>query len=181
MAVRLLGKGKVDWSERVTVGSGSNRRTVTRKYSAEETYVNIDVIIWGSKKVSQPTKIDSGTSSFPFEFTIPPDCPPTFSTVTGKNTYQLFGIVSSQVNEYKIETPLVIRNVLDLNSHYRIFYNLSTKSLQKRSSNAVVVTMERCQLPFRCHELDFVPLTTTFKSHLNVPMEALKNCFWKQI
>jgi hypothetical protein len=86
----------------------------TERYSDKETYVDMMVVIWGDKN-DQPAKIDSGTSNFQFQFTIPAHCPPTFNSTTGEIGYQLFGIIASQVNEYKIEAPLIIRALVDLN------------------------------------------------------------------
>ena len=108
-AVSLTGKGKVSWTENHTVRHGNYRVLETECYSDKETYVDMFIVIWGDKNASQPVKVDSETSNFPFQFTIPAHCPPTFNSTTGEIGYQLFGIIASQVNEYKIETPLIIR------------------------------------------------------------------------
>lgn len=115
VAVSLEGKGRVHWTESHSTGTGDDRRTETRHYSDNETFADLLVIVWGNREAPQPTRIDPGTFTFPFQFTIPPHCPPTFETVTGKIQYRLFGIVSSQVNQYKIETPLVVSSLIDLN------------------------------------------------------------------
>ena len=115
VAVHLEGKGVVHWTETHTTGTGDNRRTETRHYSARETYTDLSAVVWGNKEAPRPIKLDSGTFNYPFELTIPPQCPPTFKTFTGNIEYKLYGIVSSQVSEYKIETPLAINNVIDLN------------------------------------------------------------------
>ena len=115
VAVHLEGKGRVHWTESHTTGTGDDQRTETRHYSANETYADLLVVVWGNKGAPQPMQINPGTFNFPFELTIPPQCPPTFNTFTGNIDYKLYGIVSSQVSEYKIETPLVISNLIDLN------------------------------------------------------------------
>ena len=115
MGVGLEGIGKVRWTETHTSGTGNNRSTTTHAYTDNETYVDLIYIVWGNKEAPQPTKLDPGTFTFPFQFTIPADCPPTFTTQTGQINYQLYGVISSQVNEYKIETPLTVNRLIDLN------------------------------------------------------------------
>ena len=111
----LEGKGRVHWIETETYRSGDNQQTSTSFYSANETYADLLVIVWGNKEALQPIKIDPGTFNFLFQLTIPQDCPPTFITGHGNIEYKLFGIVSSQVSEYKIEMPLTISVLIDLN------------------------------------------------------------------
>lgn len=115
VAVHLLGEGKVHWTVRCTSGTRDNRRTETVHYSADETHADVSVVVWGNKEALQPTKIDPGTFNFPFQLTLPSHCPPTLKNIIGNIEYKLLGIVSSQVNEYKIETPLVVGTVIDLN------------------------------------------------------------------
>ena len=115
VAVRLEGKGRVHWIETETYRSGDNQHTSASYYSADETYADLLVIVWGDREAPQPTKIDPGTFTFPFELTIPPQCPPTFKTFTGNIEYKLYGIVSSQVSKYKIEMPLIVSVLIDLN------------------------------------------------------------------
>ena len=115
VAVHLDGKGRVQWTESHTTGMGDDSRTETEYYSANETYADLLVVVWGNKEAPQPVRVDPGTFHFPFQLTIPPQCPPTFKTFTGNIEYKLFGIVASQVSEYKIETPLIISTLIDLN------------------------------------------------------------------
>ena len=115
VGVAFEGKGRVHWTETHTTGTGDNRRTHTTHYSDNETFADLLVIVWGNKEAPQPTRLDPGTFNFPFQFTIPSNCPPTFSTHTGQINYKLYGVVSSQVNEYKIETPLTVNCFTDLN------------------------------------------------------------------
>ena len=115
VSVSLEGKGKVHWSETYTTGTGDNRRTHTRHYSANETFADLTVIVWGNQEAPQPVRVDPGTFNFPFQFTIPPNCPPTFDTHHGNIKYQLIGIIASQTNQYKIKSPLIISGLVDLN------------------------------------------------------------------
>ena len=111
----LEGKGNVRWTESHTTGTGDSQRTEYYTYSDSETYVDLIVIAWGRKDAPQPTRIDPGTFNFPFKFTIPPNCPPTFTSQKGQINYNLYGVISSQVNQYKIETPLTLNRLIDLN------------------------------------------------------------------
>lgn len=115
IGVSLEGKGKVHWTESHSTGSGDSERTEIRHYSDNETYADLLVIVWGDRGAPQPTRLDPGTLNFPFQLTVPPQCPPTYESITGKINYRLFAIVSSQVNEYRIETPIVISSLIDLN------------------------------------------------------------------
>ena len=131
VAVHLEGKGSVHWSESHTTGTGDDQRTETIHYSANETYADLSVVVWGNKEAPQPTKIDSGTFNFPFEVTIPPQCPPTLEKFTGNIKYKLQGIVSSQVHEYKIETPFVIGNLIDLNQQPHLLEPINQSAVKK--------------------------------------------------
>ena len=131
VAVHLEGKGRVHWSEsHSTSGTGDDQCTETH-YSEYETYADLSVVVWGNKEAPQPTKIDSGTFSFPFEVTIPSQCPPTIEMFTGNIKYKLQGIVSSQVHEYKIEIPLVIGNLIDLNQHPHLLEPINQSVVKK--------------------------------------------------
>jgi len=55
--------------------------------------------------------------SFPFQFTFPPECPPTFNATHGSMKYSLSAFLSSQVNQYKIEALITVGSVVDLNLH----------------------------------------------------------------
>ena len=165
-AVSLQGKGKVSWSETHTVRRGNYSVLETKHYSDKETYVDMFVVIWGDKNAPQPTKVNSGTSNFPFQFTIPAQCPPTFNGQrdTGKIAYQLFGIIASQTNEYKIETPLVVRTLVDLNLQPHLlqpFNQSQTKSIIKcccRDAGEAEVTFKMPQTGF-CIKKDQIPIT----------------------
>ena len=125
VAVHLDGKGRVHWTESHTTGTGDNQRTETTHYSANESYADLSVVVWGNKGAPQPTQIDPGTFNFPFQLTIPPQCPPTFKSYTGDIEYKLYGIVSSQVSEYKIETPLIVNKLIDLNQQPQLLEPVS--------------------------------------------------------
>ena len=131
IAVHLEGKGSVHWTESHTTGTGDDQRTETRLYSANETFADQSIVIWGNKEAPQPTKIDPGTFNVPFEVTIPPQCPPSFEKVTGNIKYKLQGIVSSQVREYKIETPLIIDNLIDLNQQPHLLEPINQSAVKK--------------------------------------------------
>ena len=164
VAVSLEGKGNVHWSESHTTGTGDNRHTETRYYSDNETYVDLLVVVWGNKQAPQPTKIDPGTFNFPFQVTVPPHCPPTFDTVTGKIQYRLFGIVSSQVKEYKIETPLVVSSLIDLNLQPNLQQPVRQSTVKRITTcccftaGEAEVTLKMPQSGF-CIQRDRIPVT----------------------
>jgi hypothetical protein len=130
VAVHLEGKGSVHWTESHSTGTGDDRRTETRHYSANETYADLSIVVWGNKEAPQPIKIDAGTFNFPFELTIPPQSPPTLEKFIGNIKYKLYGIISSQVREYKIETPLVISSLMDLNQQPHLLEPINQSSVK---------------------------------------------------
>ena len=111
IAVCLEGKGRVVWTQSESTDAGDD----TQHYSTDEMYADLSVVVWGDKEAPQPTKIDPGTSTFPFQLTIPPHCPPTFYTYAGCIDYNLFGIISSQMSDCKIITPFIVSALIDLN------------------------------------------------------------------
>ena len=114
--MHLQSKGKVYWTVYHTTGTEHHPHTETFMADSDnETYADLSVVVWGNKEAPQPIRIDPGTFTFPFEFTIPPHCPPTFKSITGNIEYKLFGIVSSKQSEYKIETSLFVSALIDLN------------------------------------------------------------------
>lgn len=48
------GKARVHWTERHSTGSGKNRRTETRHYSATEQYFNFEVLLFGPGGCDSP-------------------------------------------------------------------------------------------------------------------------------
>ena len=67
VGVGLKGKGKVSWIETYTEGSGSNQRTYSTERYSYESYVDEVVIVWGDREAPEPTKLEPGTFSFPFQ------------------------------------------------------------------------------------------------------------------
>lgn len=60
----------------------SNRSTHSEAipYYAEETYIDNQVTVWHCK---ESDKLNPGVHRFPFLFTIPEDCPPSYEGATG--------------------------------------------------------------------------------------------------
>ena len=175
VTVHLEGKGWVHWSETYTTGTGDNQRTETRYYSDDETYADLSVVVWGNKEAPQPTRIDPGTFTFPFQFTIPPHCPPTFDSGTGKIVYKLCGTVSSQVKEYKIETSLTVRTLIDLNQQPNLLEPINKSEVKnlaacccnageaeltlKMPRSGFCVAQERIPLTFECRNGSSRPIS----------------------
>ena len=158
-AVSLQGKGFVSWTE------GNSREDMSLYYD-KETYVDMLFVVWGDKNAPLPIKFDPGTSNFPFQFTIPAHCPPTFNggRYIGKIAYELFGIIVSQKNEYKIETPLVVGAIVDLNLQPHLlqpFDQSQTKSIIKCcccNAGEAEVTLKMPQSGFHIKK-DRIPVT----------------------
>ena len=115
ISVTLKGKAKVKWTETRTSGAGEDQQTETIEYSEKEKYVDQSVVVWGNKDASQPSDIDSGTFNFPFQFTIPSNCPPSFKTDVGEIKYRLVGEISKTGKDHKVKTSLIMSSCVDLN------------------------------------------------------------------
>lgn len=115
ISVELKGKEKVKWTETRTTGAGENQQTETIEYSEKEKCVDQSVVVWGNKEASEPSDINAGTFEFPFQFTVPSSCPPTFKTDTGEIKYRLLGEISKTGKDHKVKTPLTMSSCVDLN------------------------------------------------------------------
>ena len=167
------------WYQYVAVslkGSGRIYRPNNKMHIGSAQYYNYDrstdtyglitvlTVIWGSQNSTQPTKLDPRTYTFPFQFTIPPSCPPTFSGVTGDITHSLLGIVSSQVSTYNVETPIIIANLVDLNLRPNILQPVTQSMVKKMttyfccSAGETEVTIKMPQTGF-CIVHDHIPVT----------------------
>ena len=153
ISMHLLGKGKVHCP---TYDDTAN--------SDDETYADLSVVVWGNKEAPQPTKIDPGSFTFPFQLAIPPHCPPTFNSIHGSIDYKLFGIISSQKFKYNIETPLIIRALVDLNQQPHLLQpinqsavkNIATYSLCRCAEVQVILKMPKTGF---CLARECIPVT----------------------
>jgi len=158
--VTLKEEGNVRWTE--SHGTGDDRRTVT--YRNHETYVDLTVVVWGDRNTPQPSKLDAGVYSFPFQFTFPPECPPTFNATHRSIKYSLSAFLSSQVNQYKIETLITVGSVVDLNLHPNVLEPvdlISQKDVKKfccLSAGLAEISMKTPRTGY-CVSNDRIPVT----------------------
>ena len=136
----------------------------TYYYSDSDVYVDKSIVVWGNKVSPRPTKIDPGTHNYPFEFTLPSDCPPTFNMFHGKIKYRLLVAVSSQTKEYKVEAPLTVGYVVDLYSQPHLLEPVN-KTIVKNvtvccccNGGTAEITVNLPQTGF-CTERDHIPIT----------------------
>ncbi|KAK3698149.1 hypothetical protein RRG08_021660 [Elysia crispata] len=113
------GKAYVHWTERHSSGSGKNRHTTTRHYSATEKYFDQDVLLHGTwpSQGSNTTELPQGRHTFPFQLQLPPGLPSSFEGDHGHVRY----VVSCKIDkpwkfDHKTKRPFTIISVLDLNS-----------------------------------------------------------------
>lgn len=148
------------WTE--SHGTGDDRRTAT--YRNHETYVDLTVVVWGDRNTPQPSKLDAGVYSFPFQFTFPPECPPTFNATHRSIKYSLSAFLSNKVNQYKIETPITVGSVVDLNLHHNVLEPvdlISRKDVKKfccLSAGLAEISMKTPRTGY-CVSNDRIPVT----------------------
>jgi len=88
--VELTGESSVHWTERRTTGTGDNRRTETRHYRSNETYVNQRVHVMGDGTQMQ---IAPGSYELPFQLQLPLNIPSSFIGEYGKIVYRIKAVV----------------------------------------------------------------------------------------
>ena len=177
--VKLEGTGNVHWSE--THGIGDNEWT--EYYSESDTYMDDSAVVWGSREEPQPTQIDPGMHNFPFQFTIPSHCPPTFNMFSGEIKYRLLVTVSSQVKQYKIEAPLMVGYLVDLNLQPHLLEPVNKTAMKditvcfccNRGTAEINVTMPQTGF---CVERDRIPVSFQCRNdssqQITVRVEALQ-------
>ena len=173
VAVTLKGKGKVEWTEEVTrtVREGEETKFVTEtvEYDEKEKYEEVSVVVWGDKKASHETSIGPGSFDFPFQFTIPPHCPPTFETDIGKIKYRLIAEASREGKDDKVKTTLVMGSLIDLNAKPDLSLPVE-KSTVKEITTCCCFSAGEMEINFNmprtgfCIVKDHIPITVECKN-----------------
>ncbi|KAK0043382.1 arrestin domain-containing protein 3 [Biomphalaria pfeifferi] len=116
--LKFEGKAYVHWSERHTTGTGDNRRTTTRHYSAHEKYFEQEFLLFGiwPNQGSDTKELPAGTYTYPFQFQLPHGLPSSLEAYYGHVRYT----VSSNIDkpwkfDHKTKRPFTVISILDLN------------------------------------------------------------------
>jgi sporulation-control protein spo0M len=80
IVVKLYGRADVQWTE----GSGDNSTT----YSNNVTYIKQRYILW-SKENSPVGELPMGEHTFPFQYQLPQNIPPSFEGIVGRVRYEI--------------------------------------------------------------------------------------------
>ena len=114
--VRLYGHAHVHWTETRTTGTGENQRTETINYTANEVYVEQTAVLWNSAQTPHG-KIGPGSYRFPFQFTIPPNCPSSFHGSVGYIQYLVLGRIGTGLFKFdrRINVPIQVCQIVDIN------------------------------------------------------------------
>ncbi|XP_056022796.1 arrestin domain-containing protein 17-like isoform X2 [Ostrea edulis] len=118
--IRLTFKGLayVHWTESHTTGTGSNRRTETRHYSATENYFNQCVPVFGrGMGMGDDNRLPPGQHVYPFSFQLPPNLPSSFEGGVGYVRYTIKGTIDKPWKfDHTTKRPFTIIALLDLNT-----------------------------------------------------------------
>ncbi|XP_022332250.1 arrestin domain-containing protein 17-like [Crassostrea virginica] len=118
--IRLTFKGLayVHWTERHSTGSGKNRRTTTRHYSATENYFHQIVPVYGrGVGTGDDNRLPPGQHVFPFSFTLPPNLPSSFEGGVGYVRYTVKGTIDKPWKfDHNTKRPFTVVALLDLNT-----------------------------------------------------------------
>ncbi|XP_064605367.1 arrestin domain-containing protein 3-like [Liolophura sinensis] len=118
--LRLLFEGgaNVHWTEQHTTGSGKNRRTVTRHYSARESYFSQILVLYGKAPGAggdNPVH-PAGQHMYPFRLQLPYGIPSSFETTVGRVRYTISGVIDKPWKfDHKTKAAFTVINLLDLN------------------------------------------------------------------
>ena len=169
----LKGKGKVEWTHEVTrtVHEGDETKFVkeTVEYDEKEKYADESVVVWGNKDAHHESSIGPGTFDFPFQLTIPPRCPPTFETDTGKIKYKLAAVASREGDDDKAKTPLIMGSLIDLNAQPDLSLPVE-KSTVKEITTCCCFSAGETEITFKmprtgfCVVKDHIPVTVECKN-----------------
>ena len=111
--VTIVGQAHVSWSE----SSGSGEHQTTRRYTSNETYINLRAIVWRKEQV--PTQeLHAGVHSFPFRFQLPARLPSSFHGSIGWIRYYVEGrIVTGMLKfDHTVKAPITVVEVVDINA-----------------------------------------------------------------
>jgi len=122
--VRLIGEGKVNWTEK----KGNGRLEANVTFSGNENYIDLTVHVL-SKRSSEDLHLEKGKYSFPFEIRLPINLPTSIEHTYGRIRYTLCAIVDipwSLNKTYKL--PITIISLLDLNQNIQLSLSQSIKN-----------------------------------------------------
>ena len=106
--VTLKGKGEVEWEEER--GAGEDREVV--KFDAKEVYIKEKVSVW--KKADDPDGcFTAGVHSFPFQFTIPTDCPSSFKSNVCEVKYKIKAQIEQPGKDDKLKQTIKVVQLVD--------------------------------------------------------------------
>uniref|UniRef100_A0A7E4W0E2 Arrestin_C domain-containing protein n=1 Tax=Panagrellus redivivus TaxID=6233 RepID=A0A7E4W0E2_PANRE len=79
--VNMIGKAKTSWTVWEQYSSNRSTHSEAIPYSADEIYIDSQAIIWHGKDGEK--QLNPGVHRFPFLFTIPANCPPSYEGSVG--------------------------------------------------------------------------------------------------
>ena len=111
--IRLYGHAHVHWTERHSRGSN---RTEIINYTGNEAYVDLTAVLWKSEQTPKG-KIGPGSFRFPFQFTIPPNCPSSYHGSVGYIQYYLAGHIGTGLFKFDrhINAPIQVCKIININ------------------------------------------------------------------
>ncbi|XP_071102899.1 arrestin domain-containing protein 3-like [Haliotis cracherodii] len=117
--LHLYGGADVRWSENHTSGTGKNRKNVTKIYSATETYINYELVLFGKAphlEGDNPT-LPAGRYTYPFQYHLPVGIPSSFEGTFGRVRYWLCGTIDKPWKfDHTTKKAFTVINLLDLNT-----------------------------------------------------------------
>ncbi|XP_041369217.1 arrestin domain-containing protein 17-like [Gigantopelta aegis] len=117
--LQFYGGSQVHWTERHSTGSGKNRRTTTRHYSASEQYFNSVLVLFGKAEGQSGDNpvLPAGRYSYQFNFQLPCDIPSSFEGSVGRVRYWLSCVIDKPWKfDHNTKKAFTVINLLDLNT-----------------------------------------------------------------
>ncbi|XP_039254091.2 arrestin domain-containing protein 17-like [Styela clava] len=114
--IKFVGRAHVHWTERHSTGSGKNRRTTTRHYSATENLFQQAVNVHGEGINNQNT-LPQGHHVFPFQFQLPAPLPSSYEDHVGYIRYHIKGTIDKPWKfDHNTKRAFTVLDSLDLNA-----------------------------------------------------------------
>ncbi len=149
--VRLVGEGKVHWTEM----KGNGRLESTQTFNGNEIYIDVVVQVL-AKRNGEDMYLEKGKYCFPFEIRLPDNLPTSIEDANGRIRYVLSATASIPWSLNKtFKFPITIISRLDLNKNIELSLSQSIKN--SKTICCLWCIQRPINVRFNLHKIGFVP------------------------
>jgi len=178
--ILIRGEARVRWTERHTTGSGKNRRTTTRTYSAYETYIDTNIPLWGKQVQGDMSgdnpSLAAGYYELPFAFQLPFGLSSSFEGAWGRVRYYMEATIDKPWKiDHTTKRPFTTLANLDLNQ--RPDCRLAQENFREKTLCCLCCESGPITVHLQLHRTGFVPgeyifVNATIKNNSNTRMDS---------